>query len=89
MTDILNTSFFDPIAPYIRIVRPENNYIEIELPIGLSIDEKEVLKYFKEDVTVHYIRGAPRTITGTLKDTTLFNYLLAKYYTDGPKFNPP
>jgi hypothetical protein len=69
-------------------VQPGKNYIEIELPFGLSIDDKEVLKYFKEDVAVHYTRGEPTIITGTLKDPALFNYLLSKYYTDGPKLNP-
>ena len=87
MTEILNTSFFDPIAPYIRSVQPEKNYIEIELPFGLSIDEKEVLKYFEEDVKVTYQIGNAPIISGTLNDTALFNYLFAKYYTTGPTFN--
>lgn len=31
MTEVLNTSFFDPIAGYIRLVKPDENYIEIEV----------------------------------------------------------
>jgi hypothetical protein len=88
MTEILNTSFFDPIAPYIREVQAAKSFLKIELPAGLVMDEKEILKYFNEDVAVHYTRGEPVIITGTLKDPVLFNYLLAKYYSTGPTFNP-
>lgn len=85
MTDLLNTSFFDPIAGYIRMVGPAQNYIEIEVPIGLMIDKDEVLKYYEIDATVVYESGKPTILKGTLKDAKLFNYLLAKYYENGPK----
>lgn len=88
MTDILNASFFDPIAGYIRVVKPAQNYLEINVPYGLIIDKDEVLKYYKEDATVVYERGYPAILKGTLKDTKLFNYLLAKYYENGQNFNP-
>lgn len=88
MDNILNTSFFDPIAGYIRVVKPAQNYLEIDVPHGLAIDKDEVLKYYKEDATIVYERGKPTKLKGTLKDTKLFNYLLAKYYERGPNFNP-
>lgn len=87
MTEILNTSFFDPIAGYIRLVEHVRGYLEIEIPAGLTIDKDEVLKYYEDDVTAVYERGKPTILKGTLKDKNLFNYLLAKYYESGPKFN--
>lgn len=87
MTDLLNTSFFDPIAGYIRMVKPAQNYIEINVPHGLTIDKDEVLKYYKNDAAIVYERGKPAILKGTLKDTKLFNYLLAKYYEIGPNLN--
>jgi hypothetical protein len=87
MTEVLNTSFFDPIAGYIRAVIPAKNYIEIELPIGLVIDKGEALKYYDSDATVVYERGMSPILKGTIKDTMVFKYLLAKYYEKGPNFN--
>jgi hypothetical protein len=83
MTEVLNTSFFDPIAGYIRLLNPANKYLEIEVPIGLIIDKDEVLKYYEQDVTAIYQRGCPTILKGTLKDVNLFNYLMAKYYENG------
>lgn len=85
MSEVLNTSFFDPIACYIRQVKPAENYIEIEVPIELTIDKDEVLKYYEDDATLVYERGKLAILKGTLKDAKLFNYLLAKYYENGPK----
>jgi hypothetical protein len=87
MTEILNTSFFDPIAAYIRLVEPGRNYLEIEIAIGLTVDKDEVLKYYESDATLVYERGKPTKLKGTLKDAQLFGYLLAKYYENGPSFN--
>ena len=86
MTDILDTSFFDPIAPYIRSMGPGKNYLEIELPIGLAIDVKEAQKYFLADVVITYQVGVKPSLKGTVKDTALFNYLVSKYYEKGAKF---
>lgn len=87
MIEVLNTSFFDPIAGYIRMVKPAQNYLEIQLPHGLTIDKDEALKYYESDATVVYERGKPAILKGTLKETKLFNYLLAKYYENGPNYN--
>jgi hypothetical protein len=87
MTDILNTSFFDPIAGHIRLVKPAQNYIEIEVPHGLTIDKDEVLKYYENDATLVYERSKSTMLKGTLKDPQLFRYLLAKYYENGPVLN--
>lgn len=83
MIDILDTSFFDPIAPYIRSIAPGKNYLEIELPFGLIIDKNEVLKYFKEDLIIVYRAGTRPMIKGSLKDPMLFNYLVVKFYSSG------
>lgn len=69
------------------MVKPAQNYIEINVPHGLVIDKDEVLKYYENDATVVYERGSPAILKGTLKDTKLFNYLLAKYYESGPNYN--
>lgn len=87
MMEILNTSFFDPITGYIRKVKPAQNYLEIDVPHGLTIDKDEVLKYYENDATLVYQRGEPTKLKGTLKDTKLYNYLLTKYYEKGPNFN--
>ena len=87
MTEILNSSFFDPIAGFIRLVKPAQNYLEIEVPVGLTIDKDEVLKYYENDATLVYQRGELTKLKGTLKDAKLFNYLLAKYYDNGAAFN--
>jgi hypothetical protein len=83
MAELLNTSFFDPIAGYIKVVKP-NNYLEIQIPIGLTIDKEELLKYFDSDVEIVFERGKSGTIAGTIKDLEVFRYLLAKYYENGP-----
>lgn len=88
MSEVLNTSFFDPIAGFIRVIKP-NNYLEINVPIGLIIDKDELIKYFENDVTLYYEAGVQKIIKGTIKDVKLYNYLLAKYYENGPNFNQP
>lgn len=85
MSELINTSLFDPIIPYIRVFKAEGNYIEIEIPPGLSIDVDEARKYFSEDTTLNHERGKPTQLTGSLKDPALFSYCMAKYYEVGPK----
>lgn len=86
MSELINTSLFDPIVPYIRFFKAEGNYLEIEIPPGLAIDVEETRKYFSEDATLHHERGKSIHLTGSLKDPALFSYCMAKYYEVGPMF---
>lgn len=84
MTDIIQSEFFDPIIPYIRRIEPSINYLEIEIPSGLTVDVDVCRKYFCDDATLYYVRGESSTIAGSLKDPALFSYCTAKFYELGP-----
>jgi hypothetical protein len=85
MSDLISYKIFDPIVPYIRVFKSEGNYIEIEIPPGLSIDADKARKYFTGNAELSRERGKPTFLTGSLKDSSVFSYCMAKYYEVGPK----
>lgn len=86
MSELINMALFDPIIPYIRCIEPGKNYLEIEVPHGLTIETGEVLKYFSTDVVFSCERGKNERICGSLKNAELFSYFITRYYELPPKF---
>lgn len=78
MSELINTSLFDPIVPYIRELSNEG-YIKIYMPPNLAFDIEEILKYFVNDTNLTLIYSRPHTeLVGFLKDGALIDYLFNK-----------
>lgn len=77
MSELINTSLFDPIVPYIRELS-NGGWIRIDIPLSLALDIQEISKYMEGDVTLNYVRGSHTELMGFLKDTTLIDYLFNK-----------
>lgn len=91
---LIQNSLFDPLVPYITTIGTnENNefYVEFMPPDDLIIDTDEMKKYFKDYRIISpkpkilhmghiraWGRKEPRTISGTLLDRKIGEYLYVK-----------
>jgi hypothetical protein len=81
MDEILKQELFAPLIPYIQSIGPANNYIEIKLPPFINVNTDLAKLYFSDDATLCYERNGNSVVTtikGTIKDDTVFQYLIAK-----------
>jgi len=84
MSELIKTSDFDPLVPWIREIRTADRFIKIQLPSTFLIDEKQIV-LFLDDAAIEFVRRndalMDRHVTGFVRDVELFAYLAGKYKT--------
>jgi hypothetical protein len=90
---LIQPSIFEPLLPFIisiyskeidssteHIIRKNLEFIvEMKIPTSLKLDEKEIFKYFQEDVQIIYNREGLNELKGTVKNNDFAMFLAALY----------
>jgi hypothetical protein len=76
-SSIFDARIFDSLVPYIQKLDSLGR-VEITVPPHLALDFESIKAYFNEDATLFCERGKPSLIKGTLKDSSVTNYLMNK-----------
>ena len=85
MSDLMKTSDFDPLVPWIREMRPADRFIKIQLPSTFVTDADQIMA-FLDDANINFERNRDaiqRWVTGIVRDPLLFDYLNNKWHTSG------